>query len=221
VYSTVDSGLTYTYQSRGRGSVLLWRRYDTLCTSGLWMTSCLHIMARNRRSKKASTQSDYCTDLTPRRMLKVTHQKAAPYLRRVWRQRLLCLCTLPVAVARCTSGFVDDVTFSHSGRMEVCRCSEWRHCVAVRRLTLVLRSTGCDVGAEITRFCARGGGRGVCDAPLPCCRCQRNKHRSLSTATSGVSSSIVCAISVNSAEMSWRVLPIVYLTVYLLRTLTQ
>jgi len=49
----------------------------------LWVTSCLHIMARNRRSKKASTHSDYCTDLTPRRILKVAHQKAAPYLRRV------------------------------------------------------------------------------------------------------------------------------------------
>jgi len=28
----------------GRDSVFLWRRCDTLCTSGLWMTSYLHIM---------------------------------------------------------------------------------------------------------------------------------------------------------------------------------
>ena len=28
----------------GRGSVLLWRRCDPLCTSGLRMTSCFHIM---------------------------------------------------------------------------------------------------------------------------------------------------------------------------------
>jgi len=28
----------------GRGSVLLWRRSDTLCTSGLWMTSYLFII---------------------------------------------------------------------------------------------------------------------------------------------------------------------------------
>jgi len=29
----------------GRGSVLLWRQCNMSCTSGLWMTSCFHIMA--------------------------------------------------------------------------------------------------------------------------------------------------------------------------------
>jgi len=41
-----------------RGSILLRRRCNTLCTSGLWMTSCLHIMARNRRREKAYTQTN-------------------------------------------------------------------------------------------------------------------------------------------------------------------
>jgi len=44
-----------------------------------------------------------------------------------------------------TSGFANDVIFAQSGRMETCRyrCSEWRHCVVVRRLTSPLRRIGC------------------------------------------------------------------------------
>ena len=42
----------------GRGSVLL-VGFDTLCTSGLWMTSCFQTVATNRR------------------ILKLTHQGAA------------------------------------------------------------------------------------------------------------------------------------------------
>ena len=36
----------------GRSSILLWRRCDKLRTSGLWMTSSLQIIARNRRPVK-------------------------------------------------------------------------------------------------------------------------------------------------------------------------
>jgi len=28
----------------GHSSVILWRQCNTLCTSGLWMTSCFHII---------------------------------------------------------------------------------------------------------------------------------------------------------------------------------
>ena len=38
-----------------RGSVLLWRRCDMLCTSGLWMTLYLHIMGY---AKKEYIQSN-------------------------------------------------------------------------------------------------------------------------------------------------------------------
>jgi len=37
-----------------RGSVLFWRRCDMLCFSGLWTTSCLYRMARNRRRNSDS-----------------------------------------------------------------------------------------------------------------------------------------------------------------------
>ena len=40
---TSDRHQISVHVTYGRGSVLLWRRSDTLCTSGLWMTSCLHI----------------------------------------------------------------------------------------------------------------------------------------------------------------------------------
>ena len=38
----------FVHLTYGRGVVRLWWRWDMLCTSGLWMTSCLYIMARNR-----------------------------------------------------------------------------------------------------------------------------------------------------------------------------
>ena len=50
------------------GLVLLWQHCGTLCTSGLWMTSCIHKMTTNRPRK--------------RRILKVTQQGAARVLRR-------------------------------------------------------------------------------------------------------------------------------------------
>ena len=42
--------LVYVQIARARGSVLLWRRCDTLCTSGLWMTSRLAVMGRTEPS---------------------------------------------------------------------------------------------------------------------------------------------------------------------------
>jgi len=67
-------------------------------------------------------------------------------------------CLLPMAVILWrlsdrlyTSGFMDDVIFAlileWTIHMEVCRyrCSEWRHCVVVRRLTSLLRRIGCVV----------------------------------------------------------------------------
>jgi len=65
--------VTYMYI---RGSVLLCRRCDTLSTSGLWMTSCSYIMARNERRTSDSVGSSM--DLPPWRILKLTHQWAAP-----------------------------------------------------------------------------------------------------------------------------------------------
>ena len=40
---TSDIHQFFAHVPYGRGSVLLWRRSDTLCTSGLWMTSYLFI----------------------------------------------------------------------------------------------------------------------------------------------------------------------------------
>ena len=53
--------------THGCDFVLLWRRCDTLCTSGLWMTSHLH-MARVTATRKVYSQSDSTgnsVDLTP------------------------------------------------------------------------------------------------------------------------------------------------------------
>jgi len=58
------------------GSVLLWRRCDALCASGFMDESCLYIMARNRR--RVSDSVAISMDLTPWRILKLTHQGAAP-----------------------------------------------------------------------------------------------------------------------------------------------
>ena len=43
VFGTIRPIFTNFCACYGRGSVLLWRRGDTLCTSGLWMTSYLLI----------------------------------------------------------------------------------------------------------------------------------------------------------------------------------
>ena len=54
------------------------------------------------------------------------------------------------------------------------RCSEWRYCVVVRRLTPLLRGIGCDVSwttasAETWRVHReRGAGGGACNASSPC-----------------------------------------------------
>jgi len=49
----VKSSPILVHVARGRGSVLLWRRCDAMCTSGLWTTLCLHMhMAKNRRREK-------------------------------------------------------------------------------------------------------------------------------------------------------------------------
>jgi len=56
-----------------RITVLFWRRCDMLCTSGLWMTSSLHIMVRNRRLNRGQHGFD-----SARWMLKLTHRGAAP-----------------------------------------------------------------------------------------------------------------------------------------------
>jgi len=45
--SAVQRIALFMHVTYGRGSVILWWRCDTLCTSGLWMTSCLHITTRN------------------------------------------------------------------------------------------------------------------------------------------------------------------------------
>ena len=57
--------------------VLLWLRFDTLCTSGFMLTSYLRIMARNRRCERPATQQGQ-QDLTPRQILKLTHQGTKP-----------------------------------------------------------------------------------------------------------------------------------------------
>ena len=57
-----------------------------------------------------------------------------------------------------------------------CRCSEWRHCVVVRRITPLLRRIGWvmfhrrrTAGAETRRVHrARGGGGAACSGPLLC-----------------------------------------------------
>jgi len=54
------------------------------------------------------------------------------------------------------------------------RCSEWRHCVVVRRLTSLLRHIGCVVSETTASVKTgrvhreRGAGGGACNAPLPC-----------------------------------------------------
>jgi len=69
-------------------------------------------------------------------------------------------------------------TVKRNGAMEECscRCSEWRHCVVVRRITPLLRRIGWvmfhrrrTAGAETRRVHrARGGGGGACSGPLLC-----------------------------------------------------
>jgi len=59
------------------GSVLLWRRAISYVLPVLWMTSCLHIMARNMGdAKKAHTSNDSAvgsTDLIPPHALEPAH----------------------------------------------------------------------------------------------------------------------------------------------------
>ena len=55
----------------------------------LWMTSCLYIMAGNRRRNTDSVGSSM--DLPPWRILKLTHQGAAPDRGRSLKGDLLCL----------------------------------------------------------------------------------------------------------------------------------
>ena len=64
------------------------------------------------------------------------------------------LCILPTTVACSSSGGVATLTvlwltpYLHiMGHVEACRyrCSEWRHCIALRKLTPLLRRIGCVV----------------------------------------------------------------------------
>jgi len=54
----------------------------------IWMTSSLHVMARNRRRNSDSIRNSM--DLTPWHILKLTHQGAAPDRGVVWHLRLPC-----------------------------------------------------------------------------------------------------------------------------------
>jgi len=64
------------YVTYGRGSVLLWQRCDTLCTSGF--TNDV-IFAHDGDAKMPHTQSNsegVSADLTPRPQLKLNHWEA-------------------------------------------------------------------------------------------------------------------------------------------------
>ena len=63
-----------------RGSILIWWPCDTLCISIFIDNVILAQLARNRRHEKAYTQSDSTgsiTDLTLRRLFRLTHQGVA------------------------------------------------------------------------------------------------------------------------------------------------
>ena len=68
----------FAHVTHDRGSVLLWRRCDTLSTSGFAHDVVYkHDSQEKGDAKKVYTQSDSTgasTDLTPPRMLKPTHQ---------------------------------------------------------------------------------------------------------------------------------------------------
>ena len=73
------AGPVFVRVTYGNGSVLLWRRCDTLCTSGFTDD---FIFAHNgqEQAKRAYTQIDSlqdCVDFTRRLILKLTHQRAA------------------------------------------------------------------------------------------------------------------------------------------------
>ena len=62
------------------GSPLASLPYPLSCTSGLWMTSHLHVMAGNRGTRKSYTLNDSVGSsmyLILQRVLKLTHQRAA------------------------------------------------------------------------------------------------------------------------------------------------
>ena len=72
----VRSSSIFVHATYGSGSVLLWQRCDMYVFPVLWMTSCLYILARNGRRNSDSVWSS--TDLSPWRILRLTHQRAAP-----------------------------------------------------------------------------------------------------------------------------------------------
>jgi len=79
-----------------------------------------------------------------------------------------CACRLDLVLlwwhcdAWCTSGFMDDIMFAHSGPFVGVqyRCSKWRLWVVVRRLTPLL----CCIGCFLVERCQ---GK-ACSVPLPC-----------------------------------------------------
>ena len=78
----------FVHVTHVRGFVVLWRRCDTSCTSGLWMTSYLNILTSNRRHSRDPVRSS--TDLTPWRILKLAHKEAAADGGEVCYLRLSC-----------------------------------------------------------------------------------------------------------------------------------
>jgi len=79
----------------------------------LWMTSCLHIMARNTRGERTYTQSDSTggsTNLTLRRILKLTHQRATP-------DRWYLLCSRVVQSVHSTRAFIFNMQVFGIGKL--------------------------------------------------------------------------------------------------------
>jgi len=72
-------------------SVLLWRRCDALCNFVFTVTSCLHTVGDSKKAYTLSDSTGGSTDLTPQRILRLTHQRAAPDRGEVGYLRLLCL----------------------------------------------------------------------------------------------------------------------------------
>jgi len=74
-------------------SILLWQHCDTLCTLVLWMTSCLHIMARNRQCRKG-VYSNWPTRGSTRPGMEFDSMIAFDLSVCVFKNELLCFCLL-------------------------------------------------------------------------------------------------------------------------------
>jgi len=97
----------FAHVTHDRGAVLLWRRCDTLCTSGFAHDVVYkHDSQEKGDAKKVYTQSDSTgasTDLTPPRMLKPTHQGP----QRTGAESDICDCRVLWAVSELSVGWVD------------------------------------------------------------------------------------------------------------------